>query len=629
MSNILIVDDDQLIREILGDYLQEAGHKIFCARNSPEAIALFETVEIELLLLDIFLEGESGLEIIPFVLNKKGQIPIIVMTAQSSIDTVSEAIRLGVHDYIRKPINKFDLVHTVNKQLETKQLSNNIIGLVEKQSDNIRRLELFERISLMIASTLDLNTLLEDVMKITKSIVGAEASSVLLIDNDTGELFFTVALGSKSLEMKEVRIGKGKGIAGWVIDNKEPLLLNDVQQDPRFSNSVDKKTGFRTKSMIAAPLVVRNKSLGVIEVINKLGGGDFEESDKSILITMAGQIAVAIDNAEMTEDLIKSRAQVEEYSKNLENMVRKRTEALELARKNLEEAQDHLIQSEKLSSLGQLSAGIAHEINNPVSFIKSNIFTMKDYLQDLFIMIDCYKAHFEAINNKGRPSPVPRDLTAEAENIRKKIDYEYIRDDIQKLLNETLDGIYRVTKIVSDLRNFSRMDQSLKVCTDIHNLIDSTLNIVWNEIKYKAEVKKLYGDLPALECYPTELNQVIMNLLVNASHAINDNGLISIKTYREKDNAFIEISDNGEGIKDEVLNKIFDPFFTTKEPGKGTGLGLSISYKIIEKHEGKITVTSEPGYGTTFKIELPIKTSICEPAEAEPLTNTPIEQDLF
>ncbi len=267
----------------------------------------------------------------------------------------------------------------------------------------------------------------------------------------------------------------------------------------------------------------------------------------------------------------------------------------------LSDAQSKLIQSEKMASIGQLAAGVAHEINNPIGFIFSNFGTLEQYLEDLFQMLDAYE-QAEASVSDGAALARIRSLKAD-------LDIDYLKEDIPNLMRESRDGIQRVRKIVQDLKDFSRVDARQEwESVDLHAGIDSTLNIVNNEIKYKADVVKHYGALPEVQCLPSELNQVFMNLLVNAAHAITaERGTITISTGVDGPNVWVEVADTGAGIAQENLKRIFDPFFTTKPVGKGTGLGLSLSYGIVQKHSGRMEVHSELGVGTRFRVTLPIK----------------------
>ncbi len=271
------------------------------------------------------------------------------------------------------------------------------------------------------------------------------------------------------------------------------------------------------------------------------------------------------------------------------------------ANRRLSEAQDKLVQSEKLASIGQLAAGVAHEINNPIGYIFSNFGTLERYLRDVFEMLN---ACDDAIGDL----PPPR--AAELRGLRERIELDFLKDDIPALMAESKEGISRVRKIVQDLKDFSRVDAHQEWSwAHLHQGIDSTLNIVNNEIKYKADVVKAYGELPDVYCLPSEINQVFMNLLVNAAHAITaERGVITIRSGADAAarRVWVEVEDNGMGIARDNLSRIFDPFFTTKPVGKGTGLGLSLAYGIVRKHQGTLEVSSEVGQGSRFRVSLPI-----------------------
>ncbi|HHL39587.1 MAG TPA: response regulator [Deltaproteobacteria bacterium] len=606
METVLVIDDDRLVREMARDMLVDAGYRVFTAAGAEEGLAVVGDEKVDAVLVDVVMPGQSGLELIPRINALRPATAVMVITAYATVDKAVEAIRAGAYDFIRKPLREPELLHSVRRAMERCRLVNENARLVRKLADRVRTLELFEKIAVTISSTLELDTLLEEIMELTKTVMGAEACSILLHDEATGELAFTVALGEKGDEVKEVRIRTDQGIAGWVFSRCEPLLIEDASKDSRFFTGVDEKTGFATRSIIAVPLVAKERIIGVIEVINKTAGPCFTETDRDILVTLAGQIAIAIDNATMTEELKRAKEQLEEYSRNLEGMVSRRTAELEAANREIRETQSQLLQAEKLSSIGQLAAGIAHEINNPIGFINSNLCTLREYIADMLSLLDEYDDVVSGLAEKGLCDDAP------IRKARERMKFDFVREDIETLVAESIEGAYRIYKIVRDMKTFSRADNSERGMLDVNAAIDTTLNILWNEIKYRAEVVKEYGDVPEIECLPMQLNQVFMNILMNAAQAINGRGEIRIKTYAEGPGVVVEISDTGSGIAPEKLDRIFDPFYTTKPPGKGTGLGLSISYGIIKKHGGAIEVDSAPGRGTTFRIRLPGK-----PAGAE------------
>lgn len=290
--------------------------------------------------------------------------------------------------------------------------------------------------------------------------------------------------------------------------------------------------------------------------------------------------------------------QIGEQFNNMMHVLEVRSSELENAYSELKATQAQILQREKMASIGQLAAGVAHEINNPMGFITSNLGTLDKYIHKFTDYIDAQTQALASFESE--------EVTARLKDIRKKLKLDYVLEDIGKLIEESQEGADRVKKIVQNLKTFSRVDQAEYKPADINECIESTLNIVWNELKYKTTVEKEYGELPLIKCYPQQLNQVFMNLLVNGAQAIEKQGTIRIKTWTGDGSVNILISDTGSGIPEDKLSKIFDPFFTTKPVGQGTGLGLSIAYDIIKKHKGEISVESEVGKGTIFNIKIPV-----------------------
>jgi len=304
---------------------------------------------------------------------------------------------------------------------------------------------------------------------------------------------------------------------------------------------------------------------------------------------------------------------LKEYNEVLFNKLAKKmtelqqqVEAHRRSEEQLRTTQAKLLQNEKLATIGQMAAGVAHEINNPLAFIISNLSSLQSY-------IGKFLAYFDAVQQQLAAS-ADQSGSTELEQLRRSLKLDYVVGDTPGLINDCLEGARRMQMIVQDMKCFSRMEQDQKSRADLHELIRSALSVAHHELKYVATVEQQFGDIPPVTCYPQQIGQVVLNLLINAAHALTEQGTITIRTRCEGDDQVcLEVQDTGCGIAPEVLEQVFEPFFTTKPIGKGTGLGLPITADIIHNHGGSITVTSQPGAGTCFKILLPIST------ETEPL----------
>ncbi|BAY77453.1 multi-sensor signal transduction multi-kinase [Nostoc linckia NIES-25] len=398
----------------------------------------------------------------------------------------------------------------------------------------------------------------------------------------------------------------------YVERTKENLILDDAIKDPRFAADAYIAT-HQSKSILCLPLIHSGKFTSILYLENNLITGAFIPEGVKVLSLLTAQISIAIDNARLYTNLQAYSQELEVKNAALQaSETREREKALELEQylDKLQKTQAQLVQTEKMSSLGQLVAGIAHEINNPVNFIFGNLNHANEYTQDVLRLLELYQKHY--------PLPNP-EIQEEAQ----AIDLEFLLEDLPKLLSSMRVGADRIRKIVASLRTFSRMDEAERKAVNIHDGIDSTLMILQHRLKTKSEypaieITKDYGNLPEIECYAGELNQVFMNVLSNAIDALEEslvknpekmaNPSISIHTEQvDAHQVEIRIADNGLGMPESVRRRLFDPFFTTKPVGKGTGMGLSISYQIItEKHGGLLYCQSEPNQGAEFIIRIPL-----------------------
>ncbi|MBG1265869.1 GAF domain-containing sensor histidine kinase [Nostoc sp. WHI] len=477
------------------------------------------------------------------------------------------------------------------QEAEKKELA---IELLERYQE----IDLFEDISTKLTTSLDTRQIAQLVLQELSQLIESSAGMILLLDLDATAFEIIAEFG---VFFNHSQPEPGKGIIGNIVESNRAELVNDVQADPRLEGQKN------VNAMICVPLRAKGRVLGAI-AIGTPKTDSYKAEHLKLVSIFASQTAIAIDKAVLYEQSTQAAVQAKAQTQKLQQTLQE-----------LQLAQTQLIQSEKMSSLGQLIAGVAHEINNPVNFICGNLKYVAEYAQDLLHLLEKYQ--------KFLPVALP-ELKSELDNI----DLEFIMEDLPKLLNSMKVGTDRIVDIVQSLKNFSRHDEADMKAVNLHDGIDGTLMILHHRLKAdgrrpKIEIVKDYAKLPLIECYPGQLNQVFMNILANAIDALEEGmgneeispptAQITIRT-EILDNQFvvIRIADNGSGMKEDVIRRIYDPFFTTKEIGKGTGLGMAISYQIIVKrHRGFIKCRSTLGEGTEFWIQIPVNCSVLDTVE--------------
>ncbi len=432
-----------------------------------------------------------------------------------------------------------------------------------------------------------------------------------LINNKTGKALWATSkdsLNNNSLENVQ-RIN-------FQIDDK--LLVVAFYDENSFANIVNLLVkGNMILSVVfivfgfwLAFILAKYVTLPVKKLVD--GAGEFSRGNLKFRTDVQTEDEIGIlahSFNEMAEKLSELYSSLEQKVMERTHELSKKNLELKHAYKDLTDTQSMLVHNEKMRSLGQLVAGVAHELNNPINFIYGNLIHMKNYTNDLLQVISKYEEVQKLVSD---------DVFNEIDKLKEEVEYDFIAEDICELIKSCTEGAERSKQIILGLKNFSRLDEAQVKEVDIHEGIESSLNILENKFKDKIKIYKQYGNLPHINCYPGQINQVFMNILDNGAQAATEgSGNVYIRTKLEDDNAVIEFEDTGPGIDEEVLPKIFDPFFTTKAVGEGTGLGLSICYKIIKSHNGKIEVESEKGKGTKFIIKLPINWSEQNNSETE------------
>lgn len=526
---LLIVENDQGILKLLTRITEDCGHRCSTATNVNEARQLIGTQEFDLLVTDIQMPGESGIDLIQFVKETHPDMAVVIVSAINDPQAPKLILSMGVYGYIIKPFDRHQALVTISNALIRKELETNLSD--RKQGE--RKLRISE----------------EKYRNIVENI----GMGVSLISPQM-----------KILEMNSI-------MQQWFPDitaDGESLCYQSFTRLPREAPCHQCPTR------------------------KTLADGEVHEVVKQIRLAGEKHDIKIISSAIMDNDG-KVIAAIEMVNDITENLVMER----------------ELQQSQKLASIGQLAAGVAHEINNPTGFVSSNLGSLSGYQDDISRLIDLYRGLKELIKPEDQ-SPVAAHVTDQIikiEAFEKEIDLDYLREDIVDLIDESKEGTERIKKIVEDLKHFAHPGQDKIQDTDLNKELTSTLNVVNNELKYKARVVKEFNTLPIIMANPQQLNQVFINILVNAAQSIEKMGEIRILTKAVDGYVQIRISDTGCGISEENITKIFDPFFTTKGVGKGTGLGMNIAYNIIQKHKGDIQVKSRVGEGTTFIISLPVK----------------------
>jgi len=559
-EQVLIVDDERSVREVLSAFLTDMGYTTLPAASAEEALALMGGPEIAVALVDIKLPGIDGLQCLEEIKKLSPQTEVVLMTSYASLETAIDAIRKEAYAYLQKPFESLDEVWvTVRRALEKRSLYRKNQTLVRDLE--IRNLDLsaaVQRQKALISAgramggILELQKLLDFFIGVVTEELGVDRASVMLLDRDHDEMWVAASRGLSEEVIRNARLKVGEGIAGWVAREGKPVLVKDLKAEPKtggWSNPTLSNSFMSAPIVLSIPILLQERVLGVINVTNRRSGAQFYEEDMEFLYSLAGQAAASIERSRHFEDLQK-------------------------AYESLKTAQNRLVDSERLKAVGQLAAGVAHDFNN--------------LLNGILGRAQLLKARVETIGTS------PRELLEELEAI-------------ERIAFQGAENVRRI-------QEFSRIRKDVpSESLDLNDVVATAVKMTRTKWKDECEARGIPieveirpGDIPRTAGETGEICRVICNLIINSVEAMPRGGTLSIATSREGDDLLLEVSDTGIGMSREVRERLFEPFYTTKETGQG--LGASIIYGIVARHQGKIEVSSEEGWGTTVRMRLPVIT---------------------
>lgn len=704
-DKILVVDDEGSVRGLLQRIVERMGYLCTSAADAKEAREYLERQAFHLLLCDIRMPGESGLDLIRHVRKQYPDTAIVMVTVLDDPQEAGIALEIGVYGYIIKPFGPSHVMISVKNALRMRDLEmKEKFRLEELEKLCTDRTLALQESEGMFRVTIEHSIDGIAIFKDGKPIYANNPCALMLGYGSPEELIGKpLAMlihpddRDRLIDLQQRRQRGEEGLpsrveARWIRKDGNAIhveasasrtlfqggpvtlvFLRDISERKRIQTALLRKTRalettqrliIKNHEELEAKTVEidenRKRLLRALEEISSLIRHAANKQDfkvrfknpnlikcyeavdcKKIDCQCHGKEAMRCWQVRGTfcrkgpkanfpqklsncEECILFKqvcqdpySRIGEYFNNMMHILDGKNQDLQDAYKRLKSTQSQILQQEKMASIGQLAAGVAHEINNPTGFVSSNLKTLGDYQKELFGIIEEYQALIAALNDKGitKDPEVILEKIGRIRELEAKRDLDFIMEDIPHLIEESREGMERIKKIVIDLKDFAHPGKQELVHADLNKNLDSTLNIVWNELKYRAKVLKDFGDLPEIHCYPQQLNQVFMNILVNGAQAIENQGEIAISTRADNGHVEVRISDTGKGISEENLPRIFDPFFTTKEVGKGTGLGLHVAYNIVKKHKGSIQVESKVGKGTTFTIRLPVNGGIEEEAD--------------
>ena len=583
MGRILVADDSPTVLNMVQAMLEDEGYEVIPAMDGIEAINKTYQEVPDLIVLDIFMPKINGYQVCKLLKYDEitSHIPVIMLTGSEKGDKFW-SLETGADEFRTKDFEFSGLIESIERLLKAKAAA--APGLGVDTNEGVRSIKVSDEIQILsrLSHLLDRELYNSTVEKIRlETILDSLGEGVFTVDSDKRITAFNKSLSSLTGLSREQVLGKK---CADVINT--PLCSDTacrVGTGCLFDRVMEQGESMEDEASSAAAFLKLTTAETEIE-----GQSGTKVPVNLYLTLLADHLGKIIGAVCVCRDITRM--------KEIERI----NDELSKAYKDLQDTQDQLVQSEKMASLGRLVAGAAHELNNPISFIYSNVPHLREYIHDIKTVLGKYH------DICGSPASEIADRISDIERLKEELGLDYTAEDLDRLVDDIDEGARRTKGIVEDLKAFSRSDEGRIEDTDINENIEKSLSLLVDHYKSRITIHKDYDSLPRVRCYAGQIGQVFVNLIANACQAIEDEGDIWIATHLENDTVAISIRDNGVGIASDTIGKVFDPFFTTKDVGEGAGLGLSVSYGIIERHKGEISVDSEVGSGTTFTVQIPV-----------------------
>jgi signal transduction histidine kinase len=574
----------------------------------------------ELVVLAMEMPDIPGTEILPSLVGPDQNCQVIVTSQDKSLENALQVLRIGAEDFLTKPFSDQALLESIERAQNKLKSSHEMLRMSRLLQHRVRDLSVLSQISKLIVSSKPMEIWIDEVIQASCDHIGAEAGSLLLLDQESDCLVFHVSIGPKKNQVKEIRLARGHGIAWWCLQHGQPIQVDDPRQDVRFDSKEDDISGFFTRNIIAAPIVVRDERIGVIELLNKKDKETFSSGDLHRLTELSNHLAVATQNSIALRDLKRSREELARWSRELEDTVEQRTKALQAAHTSsrmvqedlkrthqvIQRTQQALIEKEKMATLGLLAAGVAHEINNPLGFVTANLTVLEDYARSLR-QLASVMIHAQS-RLKTQSTNIMVKLVREANRVVQDEDLEEIIDDMGPLFDEMRHGLTRITSIVEKLQIFAETDRvnGATEVVDVNDEAQRLVELVQGSGKRALQIRYELSDAAKVRIPVMDIRQMLLNLFGYFTRQQSSASRLILRTRNQKEHIKLELIDSEQSLTGRQVLGLFEPFSLTDEERQAGSLSLSVAKNLAQGVGGQMWATRLEPAGYCIHLVLPV-----------------------